>query len=109
MAPPLGTCDAALSEACFLARRAQGGVEGILSLVERGVIRLDWSLHHHFDAVASLMRRYANIPMSLADGCLVRMSEQTPDIVVFTLDRDFQTYRRHGRQKIPLVLPEGRA
>jgi hypothetical protein len=43
--------------------------------------------------------------MSLADGCLVRMSELAADGVVFTLDSDFRIYRRHGRQKIPLLMP----
>ena len=56
-------------------------------------------------AVAALMRRYANVPMSLADAGLVRLSELVPGCVVFTLDGDFRIYRRHGRQKIPLVIP----
>lgn len=107
MAPPLRTCEAALSEACFLARRARGGVDAILGLVERGVVRLDWAIEGHFAAVARLMRRYENIPMSLADACLVQMSEVAARGVIFTLDQDFQVYRRHGRQKIAVVAPEG--
>ena len=43
--------------------------------------------------------------MSLADGCMVRLSELNPECLVFTLDHDFQIYRRHGRQKIPLLIP----
>ncbi len=43
--------------------------------------------------------------MSLADACLVRMSELIPECVVFTLDSDFRTYRRHRRQKISLLIP----
>jgi hypothetical protein len=43
--------------------------------------------------------------MSLADGCLVRMSELTADSTVFTVDSDFRRYRRHRRQKIPLLIP----
>jgi hypothetical protein len=44
----------------------------------------------------------------LADACLVRMSELVADCVVFTLDWDFRIYRRHGRQKIPLLIPTDR-
>ncbi len=54
------------------------------------------------------MRRYANVPMSLADACLVRMSELAAGCVLFTLDGDFRIYRRHRRQKIPLVIPPDR-
>jgi predicted nucleic acid-binding protein len=42
--------------------------------------------------------------MSLADACLVRLSELHSDCQVFTLDADFR--RRHGRQVIPLLAPE---
>jgi hypothetical protein len=34
--------------------------------------------------------------MSLADACLVRMSETLPKPVLLTTDNDFRIYRRHG-------------
>lgn len=105
LVPPLSTCESVLSEACFLARRAPDGLDGILRLVERGVIELDFSLEDQFGDIAALMRQYANVPMSLADACLVRMSELVADSVVLTLDRDFRVYRRHKRQRIPLLIP----
>jgi hypothetical protein len=43
--------------------------------------------------------------MSMADACLVRMSEIVPDPVVLTTDGDFRVYRRHSRQAIPCVAP----
>jgi uncharacterized protein len=103
--PPLFTCEAVLTEACFLARRNPGGVEAVLGLVERGVVELDLSLKEHFGEISVLMHRYTNVPMSLADACLVRMSELAADRLVFTLDSDFRIYRRHKRQKIPLLMP----
>jgi uncharacterized protein len=54
----------------------------------------------------ALMRRYEDAPMSLADACLVRLSELHSDCQVFTLDADSRRYRRHGRQVIPLLAPE---
>ena len=51
------------------------------------------------------MLRYANVPMSVADACLVRMSELVADCTVFTLDGDFRVYRRNKRQKIPVLMP----
>jgi len=53
-----------------------------------------------------LMTRYASVPMSLADSCLVRMSEIYSECHVFTLDSDFRVYRRNGRQMIPTIAPE---
>jgi predicted nucleic acid-binding protein len=51
------------------------------------------------------MQRYADTPMSLADACLVRLTERLPDCRLFTLDADFEHYRRNGRQVIPLLRP----
>ncbi|MBE0544896.1 MAG: hypothetical protein IH623_26455 [Verrucomicrobia bacterium] len=52
------------------------------------------------------MRRYRNVPMSLADATLVRLSELHRDCRVFTLDADFRIYRRHGNKVIPVLIPE---
>ena len=41
----------------------------------------------------------------LAAGCLVRMNEPYPSGRVFTLDSDFASYRRNGRQKIATLIP----
>ena len=51
------------------------------------------------------MRRYRNVPMSLADATLVRLSELHRDCRVFTLDADFRIYRRHRNKAIPVLLP----
>ena len=54
----------------------------------------------------ALMHRYRNRPMSLADACLVRLSEIHMEGEVFTLDSDFRIYRRHGNKVIPLLMPD---
>ena len=47
-----------------------------------------------------LLHRYRNRPMSLADACLVRMSEIHRGSEIFTLDGDFRIYRRFGNKVI---------
>ena len=59
-----------------------------------------------FMPVLKLMQKYANVPMSLADGCLVRMSEALSDSLILTTDTDFRIYRRHSRQVVPCLIPE---
>jgi hypothetical protein len=95
---------AILTEACYLAPRAGRPAEEPLLLLERGVLRLAFDLSDDFGQVSSLMKRYASVPMALADACLVRMSELFSDSVVLTLDSDFRIYRRHKRQRIPVLL-----
>ena len=64
-------------------------------------------MHQHCAPIATPMRRYRNVPMSLADACLVRLSEVRRQSTVFTLDSEFRIYRRHGRLTIPTLMPAG--
>lgn len=85
--PPVYTCEAVLSEACFLLRGLAGGPKAVLDLVTRGVIEIAFRLEGEARQVADLIRRYADLPMSLADACLVRMAEQSPEHAILTLER----------------------
>jgi predicted nucleic acid-binding protein len=104
---PVMSCEAVLSEACFLLRRARGGSEAVLKLVERGLVRLPFRLEAESVPVRRLLARYAGVRMSLADACLVRLSELISGSSLLTLDRDFKIYRRHGRNVIPTLMPAG--
>jgi len=103
--PPLLSCEAALAEAVYLIASRGGDAGRIFEFLRDGIIQVPFQLAPEAESVASLMRRYADLPMDLADACLVRMTEKKHDVRVFTLDRDFKIYRRHGRQVIPLIFP----
>jgi predicted nucleic acid-binding protein len=74
-------------------------------LLRRQAVVPAFDLAADLDRVLDLMQKYADVPMSLADACLVRMSETNPDPVVLTTDTDFRMYRRHGRQVVPCITP----
>ena len=102
---PVLTCEAVLTEACFLLRKSPGGPAAVLEMVARAVVKGAYDVEADVAALGRLMTRYADVPMALADACLVRMIEQQPDARVLTLDRDFRVYRSHGRRVIPAVMP----
>jgi predicted nucleic acid-binding protein len=102
---PLLTCEAVLSEVCFLVKSRGGDATLPLEAVSRGALSLRFSLVEEIEPVRRLMRRYADIGASLADVCLVRMSELHANCKVFTTDSDFLIYRRDGRRTIPLIAP----
>ncbi len=52
-----------------------------------------------------MIRKYKDLPMSLADASLVRLAERHSGSSVFTLDSHFRIYRKHGRQQIPVIMP----
>jgi predicted nucleic acid-binding protein len=103
--PPLLACEPVLTEACFLVQRNGGNPGNVLVLLQRGVLKCSFTVEQEASALETLMRRYHDTPMSLADACLVRLAELHQDCRLFTLDRDFTRYRRHGRQVIPLLAP----
>ena len=106
--PPLLTCEAVVAEACFLARRlATGAQEAVISLIERGVLDVSFRLGDEAGTVRRMVKKYHDLPMSLADACLVRLSQQHPGSVVLTLDGDFRIYRRSGRRPVPVRMPDG--
>lgn len=104
--PPIFTCDAVLSEACFLLQDADGGRDAVLELVARGIVRSDFRAATEIDALRALMKKFGSVPMSLADACLVRMTELDQKSVVLTLDSDFGIYRRNRRQVVPTISPK---
>jgi len=103
--PPVLTCEAVLTEACFLLRKSSGGPAAVLELVGRGVVKVAYHVEADIEALGRLMTRYSDVPMSLADACLVRMIERQPNVAILTLDSDFRVYRSHGRRVIPIVMP----
>jgi predicted nucleic acid-binding protein len=103
--PPFLTCEAVISESLFLLRHTRNGVPTLWNLLQEDLIRVAFDLDDHLAPVARLIAKYQEVPMSLADACLVRMSELHATARVFTLDADFRLYRRNGRQTIPLIYP----
>ena len=100
---PWLTCEAGLTEAFHLV--GDKGTPKLKDLLRRGAVVLAFDLGDELEPVLTLMDKYADVPMSLADACLVRMTETLPDPVVLTTDADFKIYRRHSRQVVPCLLP----
>lgn len=102
-APPWHTCEAVLSETFHLL--GARGVPGLGTLLRRRVLIVAFDLNNDVESVLNLLQKYADVPMSLADACLVRMTETLADPVILTTDSDFRIYRRHSRQVVPCVMP----
>jgi predicted nucleic acid-binding protein len=92
-----------LSEAFHLL--GPGGSPGIAALLQRRALVSVFNLENDKEPVLKLLRKYSDMPMSLADACLVRMTETLSDPVILTTDSDFRVYRRHSRLVVPCVVP----
>ena len=76
-----------------------------LAGLRRRALVAAFELARNIEPVTKLIEKYSEVPMGLADACLVRMTETLADPVIMTTDKDFRVYRRHSRQMIPCVMP----
>jgi len=102
-ARPWKTCEAVLSEAFHLL--GSRGEAALAALLRRRAVVPAFDLGQELERILKLLQKYGDVPMSLADACLVRMSETVSDVVILTTDADFRIYRRYGRQVIPCLTP----
>jgi predicted nucleic acid-binding protein len=93
--PPWATCEAVLSEVSHLLGRR--GTRSLASLLRRGAVVCVYRFADDMDAVLRLLEKYADVPMSFADACLVRLTETQNNPVLLATDTDYRIYRRHGR------------
>jgi len=104
LADPLVTCEPVIGEACYLLRHIKDASAAILENVRRGAFLLPFRLADHATGLVGLMKKYSNVPMSLADACLVIMAEKLQTGRILTLDRDFEIYRWGKNRPFELLL-----
>lgn len=106
LAAPLATCEAVIAEACWLLRGIPGAAEAVLENVDAGVFAIPFRLSASSAGVRRVLKRYARVPIDLADACLVELADELDTPKVFTLDSDFRVYRWRKNRAFELVLQE---
>ena len=102
---PFITCEPVLTEAFFLLSRLPNGARYFFDLLGSGLLTVDFAVLNERESLQKLIQKYSDLPMSLADACIVRLAELHGNATVFTLDSHFRVYRKNGRQQIPLLMP----
>jgi predicted nucleic acid-binding protein len=100
----LVTCDAVIAESCYLLRHQRGAADTILENVQRGAFQIPLRIDEMAAAVRGHMKRYARVPMDLADACLVALAETLGTGRILTLDSDFQIYRWRRTRRFEYLI-----
>ena len=100
---PFLTCEAVLTEAVYLLGEAGVAPEAVFDLLLSGAIRLAFDIGSQVEELRALLTRYRNVPMDLADACLVQMSERYRGSQILTLDSDFYIYRIRTGEALSVV------
>jgi uncharacterized protein len=103
---PLLTCEAVIAEALYLTRHRADMQDVLLAMIEKGLLSIPFILEREVSGIRKLRQQYQDVPMSLADACLVHLAETFDDHHVCTFDSDFAIYRKHGRTPISLITPD---
>ena len=105
LSAPLVTCEPVIAEACYLLRRLPGAVDAVLENIERRIFQIPFPLAGQASSIRPLLKKYARVPMALADACLVNLADELDTGEILTLDSDFQIYR-WGRNRSFRTLVE---
>lgn len=102
---PLVTTWPAFTEAMYLLGRAGGaaGRQALWKLVLNTGLDIAELSRAALERSATLMAKYADRPMDLADATLVALAEERGERRIFTLDSDFRVYRIHGRTRFNII------
>jgi predicted nucleic acid-binding protein len=104
---PMVTCEAVVSESCFLLGHIPGAPEQVLTNLERGMFQIEFRLASSASSVTSLMGKYADTPVDFADACLIEMADELDTGDILTLDSDFRHYRWRKTKPFNLLIPLG--
>ena len=106
LSPPVLTCQAVLTETCFLISQNPNGYRLLFSLFKKGLIIANFEIQAYLEEVDALMYKYSNVPMSFADACLVQLSALFSQAQILTLDSDFFIYRNPKGMPLPVIHPD---
>lgn len=106
-AGPFATTWCCFSEAMYLLGRSDGLTlqAELWRMIRRVPVQLVDLLGDEIALTESLMDRYQNFPMDLADATLVALADLRGWRKVFTLDSDFFAYRLRDGDALEVILP----
>lgn len=101
---PLITCEAVITESCYLLRNFAGAAEAVIDNVAAGIFQIPFQLSREAASVKQVLRKYRDRQIDLADACLIRLADEFGTADILTLDRDFAVYR-WGKNRAFRMLP----
>ena len=89
---------------CYLRRKVHpDGPAEVAALGARGVFTIAMAVGEHWTNIQTLLKKYADRPISLADACLIRCAELHQEPRILTFDDDFRVYRWGRNRKFELL------
>jgi predicted nucleic acid-binding protein len=103
--PPLMTCEAVITESCYLLQKVPGAAEAILANIAKGTFQIPFQVSECASDVQQILRKYRDTPADFADACLIHMADQLDTGDILTLDSDFKHYRWRRNRRFRMLIP----
>lgn len=101
---PFVTCEAVISESCYLLRRVPGASLAVLANVEEGRFEIPFCFAGVISTIRAIMHKYRDVPADFADACLIYMADELDTGDILTLDSDFVSYRWRRTRPFELLI-----
>jgi uncharacterized protein len=102
---PLATCEAVITESCYLLRNKPDAVEALLANINSGFFQLRFDLVDSVVHVQRILEKYRDTPADFADACLIQLADELDTGDILTLDSDFKHYRWRRNKPFRLLIP----
>ena len=102
---PIVTCEAVISESCYLLRRRPKVIGALLTNIASGLFQVPFQLSRSAAQVEAIHRKYRDTPADFADACLIAMADELDTGDILTLDSDFKHYRWRRTRAFNMLIP----
>ncbi len=99
------TCEAVISEVIFITKNDKRVARALISMVQDGFLEIHTALGEATIQIMEMVEKYSDLPSSLADLCLVWLSDEFEHVPIMTLDSDFNIYRSPYGDTLPVIMP----
>lgn len=101
---PLLTTWPVLTETAYLLSFSRKAQDALMEMVQRSSVAIAALSTDDVPRMRTLMEKYRDVPMDLADASVVCVAERENIETILTLDKDFKIYRL-GRNRPISIMP----
>lgn len=102
---PMITNTAVVVEVLFILKRLNKNANRFFGFVNEGIIKVKNPYPNNAELIHSMYSKYADLPASFADICLLSMIKQSKETKLFTIDSDFLIYHDSKGKPLNLISP----
>jgi predicted nucleic acid-binding protein len=102
---PLVTCEAVITESCYLLRSRRDAVDAVLANVETGLFGIPLQISLSASQIREIIHKYRDTPADFADACLIHMADHLDTGDILTLDSHFAHYRWRRNRRFHNLVP----